>query len=355
LASRTSWEVTVLKFFLSAYILFGLAIAGLNYGWASRSSQEAQQVILRIWQIYENQFKTALIVVCSLLTLRLVRSKESPRLRRYNFVGFLCAAAVVHIAAPLVSGNPDFYFFAMPLPWSTMGLRLAVGASRFRQEYMLHWGMRGLMTALAFFAAVHVIVFAGTLLLGRRWQCSTLCLFNGFASEVFAPAFPLLGKRKRLSRRTLGFFAVLRWLVLGSSLAFVVFWLSILALEAEAPATALMERIETYKYLAIELLPAMFFWVVLVGRGYCYYCPLGTVLGWLARAAGQKIITTKSECIDCGKCDRVCPMSISINEKARRKEAVVDSRCVGCGHCVDACPSHTLAYSTRFLQRIGRG
>jgi hypothetical protein len=48
-----------------------------------------------------------------------------------------------------------------------------------------------------------------------------------------------------------------------------------------------LETFETYKYLITELLLAMFFWIALVGRGYFYYCPLGTVLGWVGRAAGR--------------------------------------------------------------------
>jgi ferredoxin-type protein NapH len=117
---------------------------------------------------------------------------------------------------------------------------------------------------------------------------------------------------------------------------------------------SLLETLETYKYLVVELLLAMFFWTVLIGRGYCYYCPLGTVLGWVGRAVGQKIVTTRTKCTGCGKCDTVCPLSIRIKDKALQGQAVVDSRCVGCGHCIDACPAQTLAYSTGFLKRIGR-
>jgi len=115
-----------------------------------------------------------------------------------------------------------------------------------------------------------------------------------------------------------------------------------------------LETLETHKYLVVELLLAMFFWTVLIGRGYCYYCPLGTVLGWVGRAVGQKIITTRSKCIGCGKCDTACPLSIRIRDKALGGKDLVDSRCVGCGHCIDVCPVQTLAYSTRFLKRIGR-
>lgn len=98
----------------------------------------------------------------------------------------------------------------------------------------------------------------------------------------------------------------------------------------------------------------MFLWIIFTGRGYCYYCPLGTVLSGISRIAGQKIVTDKTECIHCKKCDIVCPMNISISALAREKKAVADSLCVGCGHCVDVCPVNTLEYSTKILDIIKR-
>src|SRR5665648_900172 len=87
-------------------------------------------------------------------------------------------------------------------------------------------------------------------------------------------------------------------------------------------------------------------------RGYCYYCPLGTVLSLLSKLAGQKIITDKSECIKCNRCNIACPMTIDIKTKAQIGQVVTDSRCVGCGHCVDSCPTETLGYSTKFLDWV---
>jgi len=352
--ARNSWETKVLKCLLFVYILLGLLIAGINFGWAPKASEKVQAMILAVWQFYENQFKTVLIIICSALTLRLIKTKETPRMRRYNLIGLISAAFVIHIAGPLVSGNPDLYFVAMPLPWSTVGLRLAVRSSSFYRDHLILWGAGGITSALIFFAAIHIVVLAGTLLLGRRWQCSTICLFNGFASEVFAPAFPLFGNRKKPGKGMLGFFAAMRWLLLGTGLMLTVVWLVVLIFDIRPAAMSILETLETYKYLVVELLLAMFFWTVLIGRGYCYYCPLGTVLGWVGRAVGQKIVTTGSKCIGCGKCDSACPLSIRIKDKALEGEAVIDSRCVGCGHCIDVCPVQTLAYSTGFLKRIGR-
>ncbi len=56
-----------------------------------------------------------------------------------------------------------------------------------------------------------MIILVGTLLFGRQWQCSTLCLFNGFAFEVFEPIFPLFGKKRKMTKNMLKIFSALPW------------------------------------------------------------------------------------------------------------------------------------------------
>ena len=91
-----------------------------------------------------------------------------------------------------------------------------------------------------------------------------------------------------------------------------------------------------------------------MGRGYCFYCPLGTMLGLLGKVAGQEIVTNNTQCVQCHQCNSVCPMSIDIKSMAMNGQPVTALRCVGCGHCVDACSSSTLSYTTKFMTMIDR-
>lgn len=340
-------ELVVLRIMLAAYIIMALILAGLNFGYAEQAPADVAALINRVWHFYENWIKTIFIAVGGYLTLRITGFAKKPSLRRKNLQGFLIFALIVHIAGPYLFSNPDLYYFAMPLPWTNLPLQLLVPESAFYKSFLSNQGIGGITATLIFYLLVTIVVFGGTIIKGRRWQCSTLCLFNGFASEVFAPAFPLAGKPKKTGPGLLKAFTLLRWLFLLIAFFFTFYWLLIIA---GAPVTKhinLLSQLETYKYLIFDLLAAMLFWVIFTGRGYCYYCPVGTVVGLLGRAAGQRITTDTSECINCGKCNKACPMSIDINKQAVAGKVVINLNCVGCGHCIDTCPTGTLSYVTR--------
>jgi len=345
-------ELGILKTILGVYIILALVIAGLNYGYVSQASPSVAAFITWLWSFYENWIKTLFIIIGSFLTLRIIGTSERSTMRKRNLTGFIIAALVVHIAVPLFLHNHEIYFFTMPLPWTTTPLQFLYSKSTIYFTRYPLWGAIGISAALIFYVCASIIVIGGTLLFGRRWQCSTLCLFNGFASEVFAPAFPLIGKKKKMTKGILKAFAILRWAFLLLSLFFTIWWILFLSGAQVFGNFQIISQIENYKYLSAELLMMMFFWVAFIGRGYCYYCPLGTVLSLLSKLAGQKIVTNRSKCIQCNRCNLACPMSIDIKSMAQIGKVVTDLRCVGCGHCVDSCPTETLGYSTKFLDWI---
>lgn len=218
-------DLKLLKIILWTYIILCLVIAGLNYGYAGSASAPVADMISKLWHFYENWVKTLFILVGSILTLRIIGKGKTTTMRKKNLRGFLLAALLVHIAGPLLLGNSELYFFTMPLPWTTTPLQLLDVSSNFYLSRFPVWGMLGISTALIFYGVYSVSVIIGTLLLGRRWQCSTLCLFNGFAAEVFAPAIPLIGRRKMVKPKTLKVLMVMKWLFLVVSILFSLWWI----------------------------------------------------------------------------------------------------------------------------------
>ncbi len=337
-----------LKIILGSYIALCFVIAGLNYGLASKATPDVAARINRLYQFYENELKTLFIITCSLLTWRIIGGEKVNRQRRNNLIGFTLSALAIHLVLPRVLGNREIYYTVMPLPWSTTGLQLMQPDSSFYVRHVPLWGLAGISAAIVVFVVMNLLVLIGTLLWGRRLQCSNLCLMNGFAAEIWAPVFPLTGTKKTPGKPALRVLTWARWIMLIISVFLTVWWLFAVSGHVSSAHMDMMSKIEVVKYLSLELLMAMFFWVVWTGRGYCHYCPLGTFLGLIAKAAGQRIRTDLTRCIGCQKCNRVCPMSVDVATAARSGQPVCNLNCVGCGHCVDACPPQTLRYETSF-------
>lgn len=347
---NNSKELAALKIILWTYIILCVVIAGLNYGYVKSAPPAIAEAITWTWHFYENWVKTAFIVAASILTMRVVSKTKRTRMRKRNLIGFILAALIVHIFTPLILHNNELYMFAMPLPWTAAPLKLFFEESTFYMSRFPIWGMTGITLTLIFYGIATGIVLVGTVLFGRRWQCSTICLFNGFASEVFSPVFPLIGKKKKVGPNALRILVILKWVMLAVALFFSIYWILLLVGVPVKGVHDLISTIENYKYLSAELLMMMSFWIAFTGRGYCYYCPLGTVLGGISKISGQKITTNHEKCIGCNQCNVICPMTIDIKGKAMAGEPVTSIRCVGCGHCVDTCPTQTLKYSTSFTR-----
>jgi len=49
-------------------------------------------------------------------------------------------------------------------------------------------------------------------------------------------------------------------------------------------------------------------------------------------------IADKSKCINCGICNKVCPMELPV------KEIINHPDCIKCGRCIKACPKNVLSF-----------
>jgi len=65
-----------------------------------------------------------------------------------------------------------------------------------------------------------------------------------------------------------------------------------------------------------------------------YLCPYGALLGLLSLFSPVKIKRDPESCIDCRKCEKVCPGSIMVAEG----KTIYNPECIGCLECVAVCP-----------------
>lgn len=224
---------------------------------------------------------------------------------------------------------------------------------------------------LALNVGVVVALVLLTLLLGRVY-CSVICPLGVFQDIVSW----LSGKVKKNRFR---YSPAVSWLRYGMLVVFVVALLagvgSLVALLAPYSsygriASNLLaplyqwgnnllalwaERVDSYAFYSVEVwmksvptfVIAVVTAVVLVilawrgGRTYCNtLCPVGTVLGFLAKYAYFKPVIDMAKCNGCGLCARNCKSSC-INAKAH---AIDYSRCVSCMDCLEKCHRHAIHY-----------
>ncbi len=82
------------------------------------------------------------------------------------------------------------------------------------------------------------------------------------------------------------------------------------------------------------------------GRLYCNtLCPVGTLLGWLARRAAFRLTIDPGACTKCAACLNVCKSQCL----DLRTSSIDFSRCVACYNCVGACDRRGIGY--RFAWR----
>ena len=90
--------------------------------------------------------------------------------------------------------------------------------------------------------------------------------------------------------------------------------------------------------LGVTILLSLF-----VERPWCKYgCPYGAIQGIFNRFRVAKLQRNEKTCIDCKKCDQVCPMNIKVSEV----KVVTNHQCISCLKCTseDVCPVANTVY-----------
>lgn len=89
--------------------------------------------------------------------------------------------------------------------------------------------------------------------------------------------------------------------------------------------------------LKMVILVAIILGCVFVYRFFCkVICPLGAIYGLLNKISIYHLDVNKDQCVNCGKCAKVCKMDVNPVETPNSAE------CIRCGECVAACPTKAI-------------
>lgn len=95
---------------------------------------------------------------------------------------------------------------------------------------------------------------------------------------------------------------------------------------------------ETAYFLKVTLIFALLFITIPIAfvteRFFCRNLCINGALYGLKNKVGKRRIERTDHCINCGKCDAVCPMGIEVSKTDR----VNANQCITCLKCIDNCP-----------------
>jgi polyferredoxin len=187
-----------------------------------------------------------------------------------------------------------------------------------------------------------LVTFLAISFLFRKAFCSWLCPV-GTISEYFA----LLGK-KIFGRN----FRLWRWIDIPLRglkyflLGFFVWAISIMSASAIASfmhsdygLVAGVKMLNFFRFLGetgLIVVGILVLASVFVQNFWCrYLCPYGALLGFASLLSLVRIRREPEPCIDCGKCAKVCPSSLPVDQLVTIKSV----ECTGCLECVAICPA----------------
>jgi polyferredoxin len=173
-----------------------------------------------------------------------------------------------------------------------------------------------------------LLVFASLMIIAPfrgRWFCGNLCPRGSFVDFWLAP----LSRKLKIPPQFRSMW--LRAPIFVVLMGFMVFRI----IQTDGIVDRIGMVFVTLCILTTSI--AILFGVIIAPRTWCSFCPMGT----LQRAMGGKKYQLKvdtEKCIDCKKCQKVCPMQLPVIEIRD------DPDCIKCGRCIEACPKQALRF-----------
>ncbi|MBP2031258.1 polyferredoxin [Methanohalophilus levihalophilus] len=194
---------------------------------------------------------------------------------------------------------------------------------------------------------VFSFLFLSSLLVGRLW-CGWLCPGGGCQLLLM----PVNKQNAKGGRYNLTKYVI--WTIWISAIAILAvmaggfkvvdfFYMS----ESVVSVDSLYKYFIYYTVLAVFALLA----ITLGKRAACHYicwmAPfmiIGRKIRNLLKYPSLRLRKDENKCIDCKKCNKICPMSIDVNTMIH-SQTMENTECILCGECVDVCPKGVIGYS----------
>ncbi len=232
------------------------------------------------------------------------------------------------------TGKSDFY---VPKPPSVEAF-LPIGSLVSLKKLALTGAYDSVHPAgLSLFIAFILLCF-----LMRKAFCGWICPV-GAVSNFVQKIGSKLGILKELPKWAHYPLMSIKYLLLGFFLYMILISMNLYAMEAfiQSPYNMTVDGRMLKFFLkpsAITICVLIFLIAIsfFIRNFWCrYLCPYGAFLGLIALASLLSIRRDETKCINCKKCEKICPASLKIYEK----DKINSPECQGCFDCIKVCPA----------------
>lgn len=189
---------------------------------------------------------------------------------------------------------------------------------------------------LGFLSSIKVmssLIIISTVLAGA-FYCGYLCPF-GLIQDLGISIRKHLKIRKSFFPKIDNYLRYLRYLIyIGVTYLSVEWLIKLLKFDPRSNFYLLLTGKVIERTMLMSVL-IFFLLSILIDRPFCkYLCMKGAFYGLLSKLRIVSIVRSSHSCVNCGKCDRVCPMGVQVSTKPY----VNSMDCINCFECVKACP-----------------
>lgn len=164
-----------------------------------------------------------------------------------------------------------------------------------------------------------------------RYVCGNLCPRGSFLDRIIAP----LSRQKDIPQFLRGM--TFRLIMMAALMGFMFYR------GFQNPTSFDHWGIVFWSMCVITTGVAVMLGLFIHQRGWCSFCPMGTMQNLIG--GGKSLLQINaSSCKGCKLCERSCTMGLRI--VASKAQGYLASRdCLKCSECIDACPKNALSWS----------
>ncbi|MCY6369485.1 4Fe-4S binding protein [Clostridium ganghwense] len=190
-------------------------------------------------------------------------------------------------------------------------------------------------------ATLHYFVakIVGPLIFGRGW-CGYAC-WTAMVLDLLPYKIPKEGRVKK--------FGVIRYIHFFLSLIVVLIIWSTFGSQNFGKH----HMIELYMLLGGNIIYYVvgisLAYVLKDNRAFCkYVCPIPVIQKLTSPFSVMKIEIDANKCVDCGVCEKVCPMNVKLLTYKNEGKRILSSECINCQTCANVCPKSAIKSTFKF-------